>query len=88
MRGYVERQEWLQRFSDEPVGYDEVMDSYLNDADSAEIDAPKRPSRGLCTRCLRTLPVASLNGNHCTDRHDCSKALLALIKHRKGSQNG
>lgn len=38
MRGYVERLERLQFFADEgtDIGYDEVMDSYLEDADRAK----------------------------------------------------
>lgn len=84
MRGYVERQEWLQKSGDGYAGYDEVMDSYRQEADLADIDKHEPVRRGLCTRCLRTVPATSLNGKHCADRHDCSKALLALIKNRKG----
>lgn len=88
MRGYVERQEWLERFSDGPVGYDEVMDSYREDIDAAEIDSPRKPKRALCLRCLRSIPSESHSGKYCKDRHDCSKALLALIKYRKGKEDG
>lgn len=37
MRGYVERLERLQSFAEEgtDIGYREVMDSYLEDADRA-----------------------------------------------------
>lgn len=87
MRGYVERLEWLEKCSDEPVGYDEVMDSYRSDADSLDVDRP-RPARALCLRCLRTIPAESHNGKHCIDRHDCAKALLALIKYRKDKEDG
>lgn len=38
MRGYVERLEWLQRFSDEPVGFDDFVDSVLQDADMEDIE--------------------------------------------------
>lgn len=88
MRGYVERQEWLERFSDGPVGYDEVMDSYREDIDAAEIDSPRRPKRGLCLRCLRSIPVESHDGKHCIDRHDCSKALIARNARKKEREDG
>ena len=75
MRGYVERMEFLQQFHDEPIGYDEVMDSYREQFDDATIDAP-RPRRGLCQRCLRTKPLSELTNLRCTDKRDCSKALI------------
>lgn len=43
---------------------------------------------GLCVRCLRTMPIRELDNRKCTDRHACSKALLQLIRYRKGRVNG
>lgn len=88
MRGYVERLEWLEKCSDGPVGYDEVMDSYRQEADFSQIDNPKRPHRALCRRCWRNIPVESHDGKHCIDRHDCSKALLARNARRKEREDG
>lgn len=39
MRGYVERLEFLQQFSDEPITSDEVLDSYLEQADVAKTES-------------------------------------------------
>lgn len=36
MRGYVERMEWLEKFSDEPVSYDDIMESYRQEADEVK----------------------------------------------------
>jgi hypothetical protein len=47
-----------------------------------------KPKMGLCLRCLRSIPSESHSGKYCKDRHDCSKALLALIKYRKGKEDG
>ncbi len=30
MRGYVERMEWLQRFQDDEVTYEQVIDSFMD----------------------------------------------------------
>lgn len=87
MRGYVERMEWLEKCGDGPVTYDAVLDSFRNDADALDVDNP-RPARGMCQRCLRAIPVASLTDGVCADRHDCSRALLRLNFHRKGTHNG
>ena len=38
MRGYVERLEFLQQFSDEPIGADEVLESYFDQADAAKTE--------------------------------------------------
>lgn len=87
MRGYVERMEWLEKCSDGPVGYDEIMDSFRNDADSLDVDRP-RPERGLCQRCLRTMPITKLEDRTCIDRRSCSKALLRLRTYMKGLRDG
>lgn len=39
MRGYVERLEFLQKFSDDQIGADEVLDSYLDEADAAKTES-------------------------------------------------
>ena len=41
MRGYTERMEFLQQFADEGsvIGYDEVMDSILEQADAVRDEA-------------------------------------------------
>lgn len=84
MRGYVERQEWLQKSGNAYADYRQVANS-MRTAGTSEVHEPRR---GLCLRCLRSIPVASLNGRYCIDRHDCAKALLALIKYRKGKEDG
>lgn len=84
MRGYVERQEWLQKSGNAHAGYRQVADS-MRATDTSETHKPKK---GLCLRCLRSIPIESYNGKHCKDRHDCAKALLALIKYRKGKEDG
>ena len=84
MRGYVERQECLQKSGNAYAGYREVADS-MRTSSTSETHKPKR---GLCLRCLRSIPVESLNGRYCIDRHDCAKALLALIKYRKERDDG
>ena len=33
MRGYVERMEWLQRFQDTPVTYEQVIESLMETDD-------------------------------------------------------
>lgn len=33
MRGYVERMEWLQRFQDKPVTYEQVVESLMETDD-------------------------------------------------------
>ena len=87
MRGYVERMEWLEKCTEGPVGYDDVLDSFRNDADSINVDTP-RPKRGLCQRCLRTMPIESLTNLRCNDKRECSKAVMRLNFHRKGTHNG
>jgi hypothetical protein len=39
MRGYVERMEFLQQFSDDPITADDVLDSYLEQADAAKTES-------------------------------------------------
>lgn len=84
MRGYVERREWLEKSGNAHAGYREVADS-MPTAGTGEVHKPRR---ALCLRCLRSIPVESHNGKYCKDRHDCAKALLALIKYRKGKEDG
>jgi hypothetical protein len=73
--------EWLQKCSDGPVTYDDVLDSFRSDGDIDAIDAPRKPDRGMCGRCLRTRPIAALSERRCIDRLSCSKALLSLRKY-------
>lgn len=84
MRGYVERQEWLQKSGNAHAGYRQVADSMR----AAGTSETRKPKRALCLRCLRSIPAESHNGKHCIDRHDCAKALLALIKRRKEREDG
>jgi hypothetical protein len=51
-----------------------------------ETSETHKPRMGLCLRC--SIPSESHSGKYCKDRHDCSKASLALIKYRKGKEDG
>jgi hypothetical protein len=87
MRGYVERLEWLEKCSDGPVGYDEVLESFRQEEDAAEIDKPK-PRKRMCQRCLRVIPVDKNDSKYCKDVSDCAKARLALIQYTRRLRNG
>ena len=87
MRGYVERLEWLEKCSDGPVGYDEVLDSFRQEEDTAHIDK-SRPRKRLCHRCLRVIPNDENGSAFCKEVNGCAKARMALIQYTRSLRHG